>query len=94
MLVACRLAGLSNTQVGRLRADLDVEIVALRLSGVCEPEICVQLGCTMGRVRAALDASAARMLAPGWRARARADSLETLAMLDQALSRRAAATRR
>jgi hypothetical protein len=42
----------------------------------------------MGRVRAALDASAARMLAPGWRARARAESLETLAMLEQALAER------
>jgi hypothetical protein len=38
-----------------LMSDLDAEIVALRVSGVSEPEICVRLGCTMGRIRAALD---------------------------------------
>jgi hypothetical protein len=35
--------------------DLDTEVVALRVSGVGEREICIRLGCTLGRVRAALD---------------------------------------
>jgi DNA-binding CsgD family transcriptional regulator len=44
-----------------LMSDLEGEIVALRVSGLTEPEICAQLGCTLARVRSALDASAARM---------------------------------
>jgi hypothetical protein len=37
----------------------------LRISEVSEREICHWLGCTMERVRAVLDESAARMFAPG-----------------------------
>lgn len=74
--------------------DLDGEIVALRVSGVSERDICIRLGCTMGRVRAALDENAARMFAPGCVARTRAELLETLAMLEQAWAlRRRLATR-
>jgi DNA-directed RNA polymerase specialized sigma24 family protein len=37
--------------------DLDAEIVELRVSGMSEAEICLKLGCALGRVRAALDES-------------------------------------
>jgi hypothetical protein len=35
----------------------DSEIVAALISGLSERDVCLQLGCTMGRVRAALDES-------------------------------------
>jgi hypothetical protein len=49
-------------------SDLDGEIVALRVSGESEPEICVQLGCTL-----------ARMLAPENVLRILVESFETWA---------------
>jgi hypothetical protein len=44
--------------------DLDAEIVAARVAGVPEREICLRLDCTRARVDAALDACAARKLSP------------------------------
>jgi hypothetical protein len=62
--------------------DLDAEIVALLVAGESEREVCRQLGCTMGRVRAGLDDSATRRFAPGCAARVRAESLATLDALE------------
>ena len=73
--------------------DLDAEIVALFVAGESEREVCRQLGCTMGRVRAALDDSAACRFAPECAARVRAESLVTLDALEGP-SRRGVATRR
>jgi hypothetical protein len=64
-------------------SDLDTEIVALRVSGLSEPEICVQLGCRLARVRAALRV--------GERGRVPSRSKPSLSL--NAPSRRAAATR-
>ena len=64
-------------------SDLDTEIVAPRVSGLSEPEICVQLGCTLARVRAALRV--------GERGRVPSRSKPSLSL--NAPSRRAAATR-
>jgi uncharacterized protein (DUF433 family) len=45
-------------------SDLDTEIVAARVAGESESEICHRLGCTLVQVNAALDESAARTIAP------------------------------
>jgi hypothetical protein len=63
----------------------------LRVAGESEREICIRLGCTMGRVRAGLDERAARMFAPGYAARMRAEALATLDALERAWAARAKA---
>jgi hypothetical protein len=70
-------------------SDLDSEIVAARVAGEDEREICIRLGCTMGPIRAAQTESAARMFAPGYVARMRAESLATFDALEQAWAAKA-----
>jgi hypothetical protein len=67
--------------------DLDAAIIAALVSGLSEREVCRQLGCTIGEVRAALDARAARRTVAGMRA----ESLETFDALEQAWAVRAKA---
>ncbi len=69
--------------------ELDAEIVAALVSGLSEREVCLRLGCTMGRVRAAVDEGAARMFAPGYVARMRAEALATLDALERARAAKA-----
>jgi hypothetical protein len=67
--------------------DLDSEIVAALVSGLSERDVCRRLGCTIGRVRAALDERAARRTVAGMRA----ESLATLDALERAWAARAKA---
>jgi hypothetical protein len=71
--------------------DLDAEILALRVSGVSEREICRRFGCRMERVRAVLDAHAERVLAPGNVLRMLIDGLGGLNAIERVFAPRARA---
>jgi hypothetical protein len=72
-------------------SDLDAEILALRVSGVSEREICLKLGCPLPRVHAVLDAHAARKLAPENVQRMLIASVDRLGTIERTLTPRAAA---
>jgi hypothetical protein len=74
-----------------VRTDLDAEIVAARVAGVPEREICRRLGCARARVEAALDAWAARKLAPENVVRMLVDDLGRLSELERVFAPMAAA---
>ena len=67
-------------------SDLDAKIVAARVSGVSEGEICDRFGCTMERARAVLDASAERMLTPENVQRMLIESLGTFGAIQRTLA--------
>jgi hypothetical protein len=67
-------------------SDLDAEILALRVSGVSEREICRRFGCTMERVHAVLDAHAARKLAPENVQRMLIQSVDRLGTIERTLT--------
>jgi hypothetical protein len=72
-------------------SDLDAEILALRVSGVSEREICRRFGCTMERVDAVLDAHAARKLAPENVLRMLIESVDRVGVIERTLTPRAVA---
>jgi hypothetical protein len=67
-------------------SDLDAEILALRVSGVSEREICLKLGCPLARVHAVLDAHAARVLAPENVQRMLIESVDRLGTIERTLT--------
>jgi hypothetical protein len=71
--------------------DLDAEIVAARVAGVPEREICLRLGCARARVDAALDAWAARKLSPENVLRMLVADVERLGLLERVFAPKAAA---
>ena len=72
-------------------SDLDAEILALRVAGVSEREVCQRLGCSVDRAHAVLDEHAARKLAPENAERMLVESFDRIRVIERTFTPRAAA---
>jgi hypothetical protein len=74
-----------------MMTDLGAKILGLRIAGWSEREISHKLGCSLVQVKAALDAHAARKLAPENVLRMLIESLDNVGVIERTFTPRAVA---